>query len=147
MSDARVRPESPPSDSKWSQDDIDRQTEEFAAEVIAERIRQDERWGVQNIRDLQFGGNGRNEIGRSYRQLEQIMKYQCDRAAADNRRSMDLVFLEEVFEALAAVVNLADGPLENREALKIKAGEELIQTAAVCLKWAAMIERDEPRHG
>jgi hypothetical protein len=78
--------------------------------------------------------------------MASIMKYQCDRNRAEDRRSMDVVLLEEVFEALEKAVEAADATTGTgrKEALSDLV-EELVQTAAVCLKWAAMVERDEPR--
>lgn len=138
----------PTADHVWTEEEVGRQIRKFAFDVISERLAQEQRWGRQNIPDLQKGSDGVREIGLPYRSLEQIMKYQCDRARDLGRRSMDLVLLEEVFEALAKAVEVADAETaEERDDLRKKLIEELVQVAAVATKWAAMVERDEPRHG
>lgn len=138
----------PTADHVWTTAEIYAQIRHYAQAVTEERFRQEKRWGHQNIPDLQKGSNGTHEVGRPYRTMEQIMKYQCDRARDLGRRSMDLVLLEEVFEALTKAVEVSDAATpEERDALREQLIEELVQAAAVCLKWAAMVERDEPRHG
>jgi len=150
MSETKKGPGSPlkTQESDWPRDLLDAQIRNFSERVTKERFDQDEMWGAQNIPDLQPRSDGTHQVGRSYRMMETIMKYQCDRAAADGHRSMDLVLLEEVFEALAAVVAIGEerDPIA-REARMVHAIKELVQVAAVSTKWGAMIERDEPRHG
>lgn len=138
----------PTSDRKWTAEEVRGQTPGLLDRVRKERERQEDLWGVQNIPDLQKGATGAHEVGRSYRQMASIMKYQCDRNRAEDRRSMDVVLLEEIFEALEVAVEITEAS-DPAEILKLKEQmiEELVQSAAVCLKWAAMVERDEPRHG
>lgn len=127
---------------------IEAQVKRLCERVAAERLRQEHLWGRQNIHDLQKNSDGVHEIGRPYHAMEQIMKYQCDRARDRGTRSMDLVLLEEVFEALSKAVESADAmPGAVRDKINEELIEELIQTAAVCLKWAGIIERNEERHG
>jgi hypothetical protein len=135
-------------DREWTDEEMAEQTATLLECVGKERERQEDLWGVQNIPDLQKGATGAHEVGRSYRQMASIMKYQCDRNRAEGHRSMDVVLLEEIFEALEVAVEIAEAS-DPAEILKLKEQmiEELVQSAAVCLKWAAMVERDEPRHG
>lgn len=147
MSDKERGPGAP---SKWSHDQIMEQARALAGRVIDERKAQEERWGPQNVPNLQKNSDGRHEIGRPYRQFEQIFKYQCDRNRADGHESMDTIWLEEIFEALAAVVELEDvRPVNDGhdramyETAKAHAVEELVQAAAVALKFAGKIARDE----
>lgn len=139
--------------SKWTFDQIMEQARAMVEKTYDERYRQEKRWGPQNVPNLQKNSNGVHEIGRPYRQFEQIFKYQCDRNRADGHESMDTIWLEEVFEALAAIVELDNAmPLKEHEdaeareiyrGLKAHAVEELVQAAAVALKFAGKIERDE----
>lgn len=133
---------------EWSKQEITIQTSDLCARVFDERLSQEKTWGRQNIHDLQKNSTGVHEIGRSYRSMAKIFKYQCDLARDEGRRSMDLVLLEEVFEALEKMVEISDATNDlDREALKGEAVAELVQVAAVALKWAGIIERGEPRHG
>lgn len=145
--ESRPRRPAPP-DTAWAYGDVQEQIKRLCADVTAERHRQEAVWGRQNIRDLQPGSNGVRETGRPYRHWEQVLKYQCDRARDSGSRSMDLVLLEEVFEALAKAVELSEtGDPEQRAKLGGEMVTELIQVAAVSVKWAGIIERGEPRHG
>jgi hypothetical protein len=143
------RPKSEPA-SGWTPDQIKKQAYELAMRVVQERFAQEERWGPQELPMLKRLSDGRNETGRPYRQWEAIFKFQCDRNRADDNRTMDVVLLEEVFEALAALVDLDDTlPLTDgrdralREAAKKHAITELIQVAAVAVKMAGIIERTD----
>lgn len=115
-------------------------------EVAEERARQDARWGVQDLPDgtgpycgmttfhgLEYPG---------YAELADRMKQICDAARDLDMRCMAYVLLEEVFEALA-------------EDDHVRLREELVQVAAVAVKWVQMIDRrnvcdcgadDPPRH-
>jgi hypothetical protein len=136
--------------SGWTLDQIKKQAYELAMRVVQERFAQEERWGPQELPMLKNRSDGKNETGRPYRQWEAIFKFQCDRNRADDNRAMDVVLLEEVFEALAALVELADTlPLTDgrdralREEAKKHAVIELIQVAAVAVKMAGIIERTD----
>lgn len=100
-------------------------TNNVLQEVLAERIRQDDRWGEQNhpVHD-QEDPNGVFLLGRSYAALEQEAKARF----AAGRRSWALVELEEIFEALAAKT-LAE------------ARAEFIQVAAVAVAAVESIDR------
>lgn len=92
------------------------------AEVVAERLRQDARWGEQNHPD---GTNLDNAAWRDYsRRLTQ-------RAADEGRVTWAHILQEEFVEALAEV-----------EPARIRA--ELIQTAAVAVAWVQAIDRRQP---
>ena len=133
---------------EWSDEELGMQIRDLAFRTISERLSQEKTWGRQNIHDLQKNSTGVHEIGRSYRSMAKIFKYQCDLARDEGRRSMDLVLLEEVFEALEKMVEISDAPNDLvREALKEQAVAELVQVAACAIKWAGIIERGEPRHG
>lgn len=100
-------------------------TDRVLQEVLAERVRQDERWGEQNhpVHDPEDPA-GVFLLGRSYAALEQEAKARF----AAGRRSWALVELEEVFEALAAKT-----PAEARA--------EFIQVAAVAVAAVESIDR------
>lgn len=143
--------------SVWTHDQIMEQAALLAGRVVTERRDQEVRWGPQNVRSVQKNSTGAHEVGRPYAQFEQIFKYLCDRNRAVGEESMDTIWLEEVFEALAAVVELeaasamaVDKSEEVRAVygqLRDHAVEELIQAAAVALKFAGMIQRDETVKG
>ena len=89
-------------------------------EVLAERRRQDARWGEQN-----------HPNGTGYRYLrEQADKArrECDTAAETGRVTWRLVLREEYREALACT-----DPAELRE--------ELLQVAAVAVVWIEALDR------
>lgn len=100
-------------------------TDRVLQEVLAERARQDERWGEQNhpVHDPEDPA-GVFLLGRSYAALEQEAKARF----AAGRRSWALVELEEVFEALSAKT-----PEEARA--------EFIQVAAVAVAAVESIDR------
>lgn len=132
---------------EWSPFAIRDQIRKIASAVVEERYAQEDRWGPQNVFDLQPGSDGESEIGRSYRTMAKAMKHQCELAREEGRLSLDLILLEEVFEALEAAVCLAYADGEDRDRLRECLIAELIQVSAVAEKWAAITERDEPRHG
>jgi len=133
-------------DHEWSAEEIRHQIAYFARKVSEERLAQEDRWGKQNVPDLQEGTNGVHIVGRPYRSMAQIMKYQCRKAHDEGHDSMDLILLEEVFEALEKAVEAADAPEGAiRDTVREELITELVQVAAVAVKWAAMVERDEPR--
>lgn len=94
-------------------------------EVLAERVRQDERWGEQNhpVHDP-LSPTGVYLLGRSYAALEQVMKARFELFPP----SWAVIQLEEVFEALAAKT-----PAEARS--------EFIQVAAVAVAAVESIDR------
>mgnify|MGYP001809808410 CR=1 FL=1 len=116
-------------------------------DVVAERDRQDAKWGQQNHPD---------GTGRAHRPLDAIAsqssyfhatnrfgdaddlaaaaKRATDVAAGDGRVTWADILLEEVFEALAE-----SDPVELRA--------ELIQVAAVATQWAEAIDRRSPDSG
>jgi hypothetical protein len=150
MSAPSPRPESGPA-SGWTLDQIKKQAYELAMRVVQERFAQEDRWGPQEVPNLKRLSDGRDETGRPYRQWESIFKYQCDRNRASGHEAMDVIWLEEVFESLAAVVELDDvkhlatsedlGEQATYVAAKEHVVMELVQAAAVALKWAGIIER------
>jgi hypothetical protein len=104
------------------------------AEVAQERARQEAKWGVQDLPD----GTGPLEMESwlpyDYDGLAEIAKEACDAARDADDRRMSLVLLEEVFEAMAE-----DEPVRLRA--------ELVQVAAVAVKWAQMIDRRHTYNG
>lgn len=126
---------------------VGRQIWKIAYAVIAERFEQERRWGPQNVFDVQPGSDGTHQVGQSYRAMAKILKHQCDSARAAGSESLDLILLEEVFEALEIAVEIQHARDIDRDLLRQSLIEELVQVAAVAEKWVAITERDEPRHG
>jgi len=107
----------------------------IAAEIIAERVAQDEKWGEQNHPD----GTGPTHIpafqapGFERCSMEQLAYRQIrltNRAIDEGTLTWRDILLEEVFEALA-------------ESDPAKLHGELIQVAAVAAAWAECIDRRE----
>jgi hypothetical protein len=90
------------------------------AEVAAERVRQDARFGVVNHPD----GTGSPGAIR----LADALRYACDAAFADGRGTWRHVLAEEVAEAYAET-----------DPARLRA--ELLQIAAVCVNWAEALDR------
>lgn len=137
--------------SEWTFDNVMAQTRAMVEKIYDERHRQEKRWGPQDRPMVDHGADGHKEVGRPYRQWESIMRYLCDQRFAAGHGSMDVVFLEEVFEAMAALVALEDakpcdpddlGQQATYIAAKEHAVTELIQAAAVAAKMAGQIERN-----
>lgn len=135
--------------SGWSLARIKTQAHELCMCTLAERFAQEERWGPQEAPMVRLESAGVLETGRTYDAWEGLFKYQNDRNGDDDR--MDVVLLEEVFEALAAAVVYergkanADLDSEQGRAELAQAKEsvisELVQVAAVALKMAGIVER------
>lgn len=105
-------------------------TDRVLAEVLAERVRQDARWGQQ---DHPLGtGQGAALLGRPFAALAQMMKHHCDKAVERGESTMAAILLEEVLEALA-------------ETDPVKVREELVQTAAVAVMIVESIDRAAAR--
>lgn len=93
-------------------------------EVVAERERQDAKWGEQNHPD----GTGRSwhqHMARSARQT-------CEEMFAAGQGTWGHILAEEFFEALA-------------ESDPVKLRAELIQVAAVSVAWVGAIDRRTDR--
>ncbi|WP_431897861.1 hypothetical protein [Nonomuraea sp. bgisy101] len=90
------------------------------ADVLAERARQDAKWGEQNHPD------GTKQI--MYGCLARDWKYIVEAAAAKGKLTWRHVLLEEVYEALA-----------EDDAAKLRA--ELVQVAATAVCWIEAIDR------
>lgn len=101
-------------------------------EVVAERDRQDAKWGEQNHPD----GTGddrhlfRTTSRETYGTLCYLARSTTDRTAEQGTVTFADIFAEEVFEALA-------------ESDPVKLRAELIQTAAVAVAWVEAIDRRE----
>lgn len=89
-------------------------------EVVAERLRQDAKWGEQNHPD----GTGRDHA--THKEIR--AKRDCERAFAAGRGTWRHIFIEEAAEVEGA----------KDEAL-LRA--ELIQVAAVAVAWVEAIDR------
>lgn len=98
-------------------------TDRVLSEVLAERIRQDDRWGEQNHPD----GTG---VAPEQTKLADNAKAMCQQAFAEGRGDWAHILFEEVREALAEF-----------DPAKLRA--ELIQVAAVAVAWAEAIDRRE----
>lgn len=108
-----------------------------AADVLAERERQDAKWGEQNHPDGTGPGTlpieflddyGVREVFVLARPLARIATDVTNAHADDGTVSWKDIFLEEVFEALA-----------EEDTTKLRA--ELIQVAAVAQQWVEAIDR------
>jgi hypothetical protein len=95
-------------------------TDRVLQEVLAERIRQDEKWGEQNHPD----GTG----ARRWADAANVVRGEVNDAARQGRTSWNGVLREEVFEALA-------------ESDQAKLRKELVQVAAVAVAWIEAIDR------
>lgn len=93
---------------------------DIAVEVLQERDRQDEKWGVQNHPD----GTGSEEAQRQ----AELGKRATDAAAERGDVTWLLILREEVLEAFA-------------ETDLVKLRTELIQVAAVAQQWVEAIDR------
>jgi hypothetical protein len=108
------------------------------SEIAAERLSQDERWGVQRLADNDGTDDGTMLLGRSYATWARIFQLRCDRlrdewkAGRGDSRNMTVVLLEEVFEALAEATATRPDPAALRA--------ELVQVAAVAVKWIEIID-------
>jgi hypothetical protein len=89
-------------------------------EVLAERRKQDEKWGEQNHPD----GTG----GVRFQQLANYARTRCQEAAISDEVTWENILSEEFFEALAE---------DDEDALQ----RELIQSAAVIVAWVGAIRR------
>lgn len=108
------------------------------ADVLAERARQDAKWGEQNHRD--GTGPRRTPLDRIGAQLDGPLEYETAQHLANAaKEATDVhakrgtvtwtdILLEEVFEALA-----------EGDSTRLRA--ELIQVAAVAVQWAEAIDR------
>lgn len=88
-------------------------------ELIAERVRQEVKWGEQNHRD---------GTQADYLQAATIAKYICERARKEGRMTWYHILNEEVQEAFCET---------DPAALRA----ELIQVAAVAIAWIGCIDR------
>ena len=95
-------------------------TDRVLQEVLAERIRQDERWGVQSHPD----GTGMNY----QRHLAEEERAACEAAFRSGRGTWRHVMAEEIAEANA-----------EKDPAKLRA--ELLQVAAVAVAWVEAIDR------
>lgn len=99
-------------------------------EVVAERERQDAKWGQQNHLD----GTGddrhlfRTASRETYGTLCYLARTMCQHAAEQGTVTFADIFMEEVFEALA-------------ESDPAKLRTELIQSAAVLVAWVEAMDR------
>ncbi len=97
--------------------DVDR----ISRDILDERLRQAEKWADCESLPDGTGGAGRPTY-------EAIARAACDRAYREGRLTHAHVFEEEASEVLA-------------ETDPEKLREELIQVAAICVKWLADLDR------
>lgn len=88
-------------------------------EIVAEEIRQDEKWGEQNHKFL---------TGSVTTEMADRAKAATDASTKNGTLSWELILAEEVFEAFSA-----------RTTSELR--EELVQVAAVTAQWIAAIDR------
>lgn len=96
-------------------------TEAVVQEILAERVRQDTKWGEQNHPD----GTG-DLMSKIFREKAREL---CDAKASMGKVTWMDILTEEFYEALAE---------EDQVALR----KELIQVAAVAAGWVEKIDRD-----
>lgn len=98
---------------------------DIIASIVAERVRQQEKWGEQNHPD---------GTGQKYHQtLRNAHQARCKENARNGTVSFFDILIEEVYEAAAE---------NNRAALR----KELIQVAAVCVQWCQKIDRQQGQY-
>jgi NTP pyrophosphatase (non-canonical NTP hydrolase) len=97
-----------------------------ASEVVAERARQDAKWGVQPLPDITDDFIELDELPS-----EATARNRCDSAHERGVCSHAHVLLEETIEAFEAAKQGDTTGLR----------KELIQVAAVCVKWVQHIDR------
>ena len=106
------------------------------AEIEAERVRQDARWGEQNHPDVWPRSRWRETVttdvmARHYGVPEaRDAKEHCDSAARFGDCTWAHILVEEVAEVIeaATIAEGQDGPEEDVD-------RELVQLAAVCVSW------------
>lgn len=109
---------------------------EILERIVAERVRQDDKWGEQNHPDVY-----RNSTGEAWPPGVVACLYgiptadrartKCDNAAKDGRLTNAAILVEELCETVEAA---AEG---NPDELT----EELIQVAAAAIMWIQAIDR------
>ena len=106
---------------------------EILNEIVAERIRQDKKWGEQNHPIVRMPNDHVSNISILYAYWHRAERARtfCDSEFANDRGDWGMILVEEVTEALA------EGAAGNME--KCKA--ELIQVAAVAVAMIECIER------
>lgn len=100
-------------------------------EIIAERARQDAKWGEQNWPSVGTYCDARApEIAAEVFEIptEAQAKFMCQQATASGELTFAHIAIEELCEAVAAPDDVA------RRA-------ELVQLAAVCVQWIEAIDR------
>ncbi|MEV5953753.1 hypothetical protein AB0M11_08240 [Streptomyces sp. NPDC051987] len=95
-------------------------TDRVLSEVLAERIRQDQKWGEQNHNDGTGNKSQQHDADRARRW--------CQDAFGSGYGTWSMILAEEVAEANA-----------ERDPAKLRA--ELIQVAAVAVAWIEAIDR------
>lgn len=111
-------------------------------EVRAERARQDDKWGVQDLPCVdpvlagRAGGCSPERMAEEYGvPTEARAKFLCQAAQAKGEHTFAHVVVEELCEAIGAAA-AGDEEATRKEAL---------QLAAVCVQWAACIDRRRRR--
>jgi acetyl-CoA acetyltransferase len=106
-------------------------TQPVLGEVLAERIRQDEKWGEQNWPSFYDDAYELHpDLRAEYYRVptEEIAKFATERRFKARRGTYADIFVEEVAEAIGA---LDEAHLR----------EELVQVAAVAVAWIEAIDR------
>lgn len=116
-------------------------TEKVLHEVLAERMRQETKWGEQNHPDFDTvllgreGGCSAERMSAEYEVPSEARgKFLCQDAFQKGRGTYAHILIEEVAEAVGAC---------NQPRAKLR--EELIQVAAVAVAWVEKLGRDAKR--
>jgi hypothetical protein len=96
-------------------------TTRVLSEILAERARQDEKWGDQS--DRQDG------TSRAFEPMREVYRDACDHAEKTGRATWMHILREESFEAFAEVKDLK------------RLRKELIQVAAVAVVWIEALDK------
>ena len=101
------------------------------ADIAVERSRQDEKWGPPTTIPNGTGPDRMNVAagtGQTYSHVRDTLQQVTDQAMAAGENTFANTLLEEVFEALA-----------EDESGRLR--EELVQVAAVAVKWISVLDR------
>ena len=115
-------------------------TLDVVADVVAERKRQNRKWGQQDHRDADPDLLDRPGGATPARLADELeiptagrAKYLCNEAARTGRPSWSVILIEEVAEAVEAIGD------------DVALRDELVQVAAVAVAWIEAIDRRRVR--
>lgn len=123
------------------------------ADVMAERQRQDEKWGEQNHPNVDPALIERHatpaQMAEAYGVLRaEVARDRCELAAAGRGCTWAHILVEELAEAIEAATFYDEavhtGSSWITEGLRLALRDELIQVAAVAVQWAEKVEGTRP---